>query len=113
MAAAQMHYLHPRPEQDNSSVELHFSTEVQPQSVSVVNFAQDFQIPPRSPSYRVKAACCVDGFLPLQPLGFRVHAHTLGRRIWLDKARRPRRPHEDWEQSAVRLFITLNSVSFA
>lgn len=106
----QMHYLRPRPDDDESGVELHYSTEVQPRSVSVISFAQDFRIPPRSARHHVRAACCVSGFLPLQPLGFRVHAHTLGRRIWLDKAAWPRRTHESWANGAVRAsrsFVTL------
>ena len=106
----QVHYLNPRPAVDHSGVAVEFSTDVQPESVSVLFFAPGFAIPPGRASYNVSDFCCLDGFLPLQPLAFRVHAHELGRRIWLDAAPEPVRSGLEWERQAVRTMLQLRAM---
>lgn len=102
IAIVQVHYLQPRPVHDKSGVEVVLSNAVQPETVSVMMFAPNFAIPPGAPSHNVTAGCCVDGFLPLQPLAFRVHAHALGRRNWLEASAKPLQQGSAWSQGAVR-----------
>ena len=48
-------------------------------------FATGFTIPKRTPSYLVPMECCYDGPQPLTAVAFRVHTHTLGRLVWLER----------------------------
>jgi peptidylamidoglycolate lyase len=55
----------------------------QPQGILM--FASAFTIPARDPDYHVRMECCYDGPQPLSAVAFRVHTHTLGRLVWLDR----------------------------
>ena len=48
-------------------------------------FAAGFTIPARAPDYHVSMSCCYDGTQPLTAVAFRVHTHTLGRLVWLER----------------------------
>jgi Copper type II ascorbate-dependent monooxygenase, C-terminal domain len=98
----QVHYLKPRIAEDATAIEAVFAPDPLPESVSVIMFASGFDIPPGRASFNVSDHCCLDSFAPVQPLAFRVHAHELGRRIWLDAADEPVRQGTAWAGNAVR-----------
>jgi len=48
-------------------------------------FATGFVIPADTPSHHVAMQCCYDGPQPLTAVAFRVHTHTLGRLVYLER----------------------------
>ena len=48
-------------------------------------FASSFTIPARAEDHKVVMECCYEGPQPLNAVAFRVHTHTLGRLVTLDR----------------------------
>jgi hypothetical protein len=87
-ARAQVHYLRPPNSADgtdSSGVIMHLTAAPVPRAAGILMFASSFVIPAGNEDYHVKAECCYDGPQPLTAVAFRVHTHTLGRLVWLDR----------------------------
>lgn len=82
---AQVHYKADRPANDYSGTRLFLVPQPTPFSAGVMTYASWFSIPPRTPLYRVPAECCYQGHQALTTIAFRVHAHALGRRIYMER----------------------------
>lgn len=81
----QVHYLNLRPPNDTSGVALRLSERPARYSAGLVAYASSFTIPPGKPAHLVENECCYTGFEPARGFAFRVHAHALGRQIYLDR----------------------------
>eukprot|EP00854_Cymbomonas_tetramitiformis_P014167 gene14167-16753_t len=77
----EIHYLQPTSEPDSSGVLVHLSSTPR----GILAFATHFTIPPRLDSHEVSVTCCYSGPEPLRGFAFRVHTHTLGRSVRLDR----------------------------
>lgn len=82
---AQVHYLTGRPANDASGVTLRLKPHATPKTAGVISYASNFIIPGGYQSYMVPNECCYQGFQPLNVIGVRVHTHTLGRRVWMER----------------------------
>eukprot|EP00191_Tetraselmis_sp_GSL018_P006201 CAMPEP_0177598376 /NCGR_PEP_ID=MMETSP0419_2-20121207/12308_1 /TAXON_ID=582737 /ORGANISM="Tetraselmis sp., Strain GSL018" /LENGTH=705 /DNA_ID=CAMNT_0019090801 /DNA_START=187 /DNA_END=2305 /DNA_ORIENTATION=+ len=86
MFILEVHYLRPLGEPDTASgLTLHLSRLGKPHAAGLMSFAADFTIPPRSPSFPVSIDCCVDSMLPVHAFAMRVHTHSLGRAVTLQR----------------------------
>lgn len=57
-----------------------------PYSAGMLSYASYFQIPPRKKSHMVLNHCCYRGFQPLQSFAVRVHTHTMGKKVFMNRA---------------------------
>jgi peptidylamidoglycolate lyase len=57
-----------------------------PYSAGMLSYASYFSIPPRKPQHFVLNHCCYRGFQPLTSFAVRVHTHTLGKKVFMNRA---------------------------
>jgi hypothetical protein len=50
------------------------------------SYASYFTIPPRKKQHFVLNHCCYRGFQPLTSFAVRVHTHTMGKRVFMNRA---------------------------
>ena len=81
----QVHYLQLRIDDDASGVQLHLTPEPVPYSAGLIAFAAGFSIPAGESDYPVTNECCYSGFEELTGFAFRVHTHSLGKKVSLDQ----------------------------
>uniref|UniRef100_A0A1D1ZR72 Peptidylglycine monooxygenase n=1 Tax=Auxenochlorella protothecoides TaxID=3075 RepID=A0A1D1ZR72_AUXPR len=92
----QVHYRLPRPAHDASGLRMQFSRQATPRSAGMLAYAARFTIPPRQHSHLVPNSCCYSGFEPMRGIAARVHTHTMGRSVFLE--RRGPEPGAAWSQ---------------
>ena len=80
----QVHFTKKRPPGDGSGVRLNMTTAAVPFAAGLTMWARYFSIPPNDPAHVVPNQCCLRGFEPVHAFAYRVHAHDLGREIYLD-----------------------------
>jgi hypothetical protein len=52
----------------------------------MLSYASYFNIPPRKKQHYVLNHCCYRGFQPLTSFAVRVHTHTMGKRVFMNRA---------------------------
>jgi hypothetical protein len=57
-----------------------------PFSGGMLSYASWFEIPPRQKQHFVRNNCCYRGFQPLHTFAVRVHTHTMGRRVFMQRS---------------------------
>lgn len=57
-----------------------------PYSAGMLSYASYFTIPPRKKQHYVLNHCCYRGFQPLKSFAVRVHTHTMGKRVFMNRA---------------------------
>jgi len=68
--------MHPRSVQDTPV----------PYSAGMLSYASYFRIPPHKKQHYVLNNCCYRGFQPLTSFAVRVHTHTMGRHVFMNRA---------------------------
>ena len=83
----EVHYLDPQPNSSTASSGLivHLEPGVPDRAASVMAFAQGFVLPPGVKRATVRNSCCYAAARPLVAFAFRVHAHALGREVFLER----------------------------
>jgi hypothetical protein len=81
----QVHYLNVRPHGDASGIKLRLSPHPMPSSAGIVAYAASFEVPPRRSSHLVHHECCYSGMEAITGFGYRVHTHSLGRSVRLER----------------------------
>ncbi|PSC71645.1 peptidyl-glycine alpha-amidating monooxygenase [Micractinium conductrix] len=84
----QMHFLVLRPPNDKSGsgLTLHLGEQPVPYSAGMIAYAAGFRLPPGQPSILVPNSCCYAGWEPLHGFAARVHTHSMGREVYLDRS---------------------------
>lgn len=81
----QVHYLGDRPPGDESGVHMLLKPEPVPYAGGLLAFASNFEIPPGKNHYPIRTSCCFNNHLPITVFAIRVHTHTMGQIVFLDR----------------------------
>lgn len=83
---AQVHFLNADHSGKNAGVTLGLKPHAVPNEAGLITYASNFAIPPGLAKYEVNNECCYNGHQPLTTFAYRVHTHTLGRRVYMERS---------------------------
>lgn len=89
--------MHPRSVQDTPV----------PYSAGMLSYASYFRIPPHKKQHYVLNNCCYRGFQPLTSFAVRVHTHTMGRHVFMNRAPHTHKGAQHTHQQQLQLLVQL------